>query len=256
MAKWGMVIDLDCCTGCQTCMVACMCENNIPYAGKEDLEKGRRTAWLTYVKRDEGEFPYVKRTFIPLACQHCNNSPCTKVCPVRATYKTAEGITMQNPNRCIGCRLCMNACPYGTRKFNWFEARIRFIEPLDKAINPDVPLRPLGVVEKCIFCIHRIIKARINTKENKSSPMLDYMDVKEDCNLCHEYPSKTHPTENIEYRYTPVPACVQACPAGARHFGDLEDPESDVSKLIRNKRAYRLLEELGTEPSVYYLREG
>lgn len=226
MPRWGMVIDLDRCTACQACTVACRAENNVPFAGPEEAGKGRAIFWNELIPMVGGEFPHLKARFIPRPCMHCDNPPCVRVCPVRATYKNEEGIVAQIYSRCIGCRLCMAACPYTARSFNWLHAD--WPPDMEQALNPDVSLRPKGVVEKCLFCIQRLRKA----KEGKGAGKLEDEEV------------------------VRLPACVQTCPAGARYFGDLDDPESTVSKLARSSRAFRLLEELGTEPKVFYLMEG
>jgi len=213
MPHWGMVIDLDKCIGCQSCTAACRAENNIPFVGPEEAELGRAIFWNEVIFDIEGEYPQVKASIIPRPCFHCDNPPCVKVCPVGATYKREEdGLVIQLYDRCIGCRYCTVACPYGARYFNWYKPE--WPEGMDRYQNPDVPLRPKGIVEKCTFCIHRLEKG------------------------------------------LPIPACNQACPTGARFFGDLDDPTSEVSQLARRPRAFRLLEELGTEPHVFYLKEG
>lgn len=226
MPRWGMVIDLDRCTACQACTVACRAENNVPFAGPEEAAKGRAIFWNELIPMVEGEFPHLKARFIPRPCMHCDNPPCVRVCPVRATYKNEEGIVAQIYSRCIGCRLCMAACPYTARSFNWLHGD--WPADMEQALNPDVSLRPKGVVEKCLFCIQRLRKA----KERAGAGKLEDAAV------------------------VRLPACVQTCPAGARYFGDLDDPESTVSKLARSPRAFRLLEELGTQPKVFYLMEG
>ena len=209
MPRWGMVIDLDKCTGCQACTVACRMENNVPFAGQELTEADRAIFWNEVLTHIEGEYPNVKATIIPRPCFHCENPPCVKVCPVGATYKDEEsGLVLQRYDRCIGCRYCTVACPYGARYFNWYQPK--WPEGTQAYQNPDVPLRPKGVVEKCLFCVHRL----------------------------------------------PIPACVQACSSGARFFGDLDDPNSEVAQLARSPRAIRLLEDLGTEPNCIYLKEG
>jgi len=157
---------------------------------------------------------------------HCENPPCVKVCPVGATFRTEDGLVAMNYDRCIGCRFCTTACPYAVRYFNWFAPR--FPLPLDQALNPDVAPRPKGVVEKCTFCLHRLRAAERQAAEQGR--------------------------ELSDAEVVLLPACNQACPASARYFGDLEDPESTVSRLARSQRAIRLFEELGTEPSVYYLK--
>ena len=208
MPRWGMVIDLDRCAACQACTAACRAENNVAFAGPESSELGRAIFWHEVLSEVEGEYPNVRGTFIPRPCMHCENPPCVRVCPVGATYQNEEGLVLQRYERCIGCRYCMVACPYAVRYFNW--STPEWPEGMDRYLNPDVPVRPKGIVEKCTFCAHRL----------------------------------------------PVPACNQACPGNARSFGDLDDPDSVVSQLARGPRAFRLLEDLGTEPKVYYLREG
>ena len=226
MARWGMVIDLDKCTACQACIIACQAENNICFAGPEEAKRQRIIHWMELVRYTEGEYPNIKTRLIPRPCMQCDKPPCTKVCPVRATMKSEEGIVAQIYPRCIGCRYCTTACPYTVRYFNWYSPR--WPEVMKKYLNPDVSIRYRGVVEKCTFCSHRLQKAREKARaEGRELLPGDY-----------------------------VPACVQTCPSGAMYFGDLDDPESVVSKLIRSPRAFRLLEDLGTEPKVYYLSEG
>jgi len=208
-----MVIDLDKCVGCQACSVACRMENNVPFAGEEQADLGRAIFWNEVFSHVEGEYPNVKAAIIPRPCFHCEKPPCVKVCPVGATYKDEEtGLVLQRYERCIGCRYCTVACPYGARYFNWYAPK--WPDGMDRYQNPDVPLRPKGIVEKCLFCVHRLEKG------------------------------------------LPIPACNQACATGARYFGDLDDPDSEVAQLARSPRAFRLLEELGTEPKCIYLKEG
>lgn len=226
MPKWAMVIDLDKCTACQACTIACRTENNIPFSSPQEAEKGRAILWMEMITITEGEFPHVKRRIIPRPCFHCDNPPCIKVCPVRATYKSEDGIVGQIYPRCIGCRYCTTACPYTARYFNWYAPD--WNGEMGSAVNNDVSVRPKGVVEKCSFCHHRLLKARDKARA-EGRPFLpeDY-----------------------------VPACVEACPSNAMFFGDLDDPKSLVSELSRNPRAFRFMEDLGTEPKVIYLREG
>jgi Fe-S-cluster-containing dehydrogenase component len=213
MPHWAMVIDLDKCVGCQSCSAACRAENNVPFVGPEQAELGRAAFWTDVIYHIEGEYPHVKATIVPRPCLHCENPPCVKVCPVGATYKREEdGLVLQRYERCIGCRYCAVACPYGVRYFTWYAPK--WPEGMDRYQNPDVPLRPKGIIEKCTFCVHRLEEG------------------------------------------LPIPACNQACPADARYFGDLNDPNSEVSQLARSPRAFRLLEDLGTEPNVFYLKEG
>jgi molybdopterin-containing oxidoreductase family iron-sulfur binding subunit len=221
-----MVIDLDKCTGCQACVVACKAENNIPFSSPEQAALGRTISWMEVMMVAEGEYPHVKMRFIPRPCMQCENPPCTKVCPVYATYKNEEGLVAQIYSRCIGCRYCTNACPYTVKYFNWFEPT--WPVEMQRCLNPDVSSRPKGVVEKCTFCHHRLQKAKERARaESRSLQEGDY-----------------------------VPACVQTCPADAMYFGDIDDPSSRVAQLARSSRAFKLLEDLGTEPKVIYLTEG
>lgn len=224
MPRWGMVIDLDKCGACQACTVACRMENNVNFAGPDQAARGRVITWNEVLVIPETEESGPR--FVPRPCMHCDNPPCVQVCPVGATYRSDQGLVLQNYDRCIGCRYCTTACPYGARYFNWQDATPP--APMDSYRNPNVPVRPVGVVEKCTFCVQRIQEAEEQARA-EGRPLRDG-DV--------------------------VPACVQTCPAGARYFGDLDDPESQVSRLSRGPRAMRLLEELGTRPKVYYLAEG
>lgn len=226
MARWGMVIDLAKCTGCQACVVACQTENNIPCVSPEEAKRGRTMAWINILPELEGEYPRVTMRQTPLPCVHCEHAPCTVVCPVSATGVGPEGIVRQTYARCIGCRYCTAACPYTRRVFNW--SKPEFQGDFSESLSPDVSVRPKGVVEKCTFCHHRLIKAREQVWA-------------EEQNL-----------NEGEY----LPACVEVCPANAMYFGDLNDPASTVSELARSPRAYHLLEELGTEPKVTYLSRG
>lgn len=227
LPKWGMVIDLDKCTGCQGCVVACRVENNVPVAGAEQIEKGRGIFWMDLLQEREGEYPDLKAECMPVPCNHCENAPCVKVCPVGATYQSEEGITAQIWDRCIGCRYCTTACPYSRRYFNWQAPG--WTPDARQALNPDVATRPKGVVEKCTFCHHRIRGAREKAR------------------------AEGRPLSDADVRR--LPACAQACPADAIVFGDLNDPGSEVLRLSKSPRAFRLLEELGTHPKVTYLRE-
>ena len=225
MPRWGMVIDLDRCTGCQACVVSCQAENNQAVPEPGEAAKGRSHAWMELLSFVEGEYPRVKMRMLPRPCMQCDRPPCVKVCPVRATYQSEDGIVGQIYGRCIGCRYCTTACPYTVRYFNYYPPS--WPEPMGNSLNPDVSVRPKGVVEKCTFCHHRLIRARDQASfEGRSLQPGDY-----------------------------VPACVEACPAQAMWFGDLNDPSSEVSQLSTSRRAFRLLEDLGTEPKVIYLRE-
>jgi phenylacetyl-CoA:acceptor oxidoreductase 27-kDa subunit len=219
---WGMVINLDKCIGCEYCMRACTATNDVwvdPPDEHPELSGERHNKPWNIVVQDKTSTgtPY----FFSRPCLHCGDAPCVEVCPVQATYHRSDGLVVMNYDVCIGCRYCEIACPYDARKFNW-QAR--------SDVNPYIPTwgiaeverRPRGVVEKCTFCIHRI-----------------------DAGL------KAGLTPGIDREATP--ACVNICPVGARLFGDLNDPQSPVSQAIAVEATTRLREELGTEPSVYYI---
>lgn len=221
--QWGMVIDLDRCTGCEACVVACHAENNIATVRPEEAARGRTMHWIHVERYWEGEYPNVRARFRPVLCQQCGAAPCEPVCPTYASYHTAEGLNAQVYNRCIGTRYCANACPYTVRVFNWFSPE--WDKPLHLQLNPDVSVREAGVMEKCTFCTQRITAAEIHAQ-----------------------------TQDRELKDGDVtPACVQSCPAGAMVFGDLSDPASQVSRLARLARGSKLLEELGTLPAITYL---
>ena len=221
-----MVIDLDKCYGCRACMVACKVENNTPYSH----------FWMYVFRLEDGEFPNTTVSFLPRPCMHCDNAPCVKVCPVGARFKQEDGIVSTDWDRCIGCRYCEVACPYGVNYFNWKDPKKnQYLDWKDEGLipitdgasppysNPDLEGRHgeedrkiaggnhrKGVVEKCTFCVHRVEKGL-------------------------------------------QPACVANCPAFALHFGDLDDPNSTVSRLLDQKNSFRLEEEFGTEPRVHYV---
>lgn len=226
-SKWGMAIDLERCTACNACQIACRQENNIPTYGPEATYDSRRPEWMEMLWREAEDLSPPE--MLPFPCLHCDDAPCTKVCPVNATYVDSEGIVVQVWDRCIGCRYCQVACPYGRRLFNWEQPA--FDGSLVQMLNPDVATRPAGVVEKCTFCQHRLTR------------------VKESAKI--EGRRVTDP------EVQKLPACAAACPADAIVFGDLADPDSLVSRLERSPRAFKLLEHLGTRPKVFYLeRQG
>ena len=225
MPRWGMVIDLDRCNGCQACEVACRVENNIPVCGPEAAHENRTISWMKVISEVHGEWPEVRTRFIPRPCMHCDRPPCTAVCPVGATSADEEGIVGQVYPRCIGCRYCANACPYTVKSFNW--KKPSYPDSAKAMLNPDVSTRPVGVIEKCTFCHHRLQRARDRAR------------------------AEGRPLREEDY----VPACAEACPTGAITFGDLDNPNHRVARLTHDPRAFRLLEELGTKPKVYYLAE-
>jgi len=226
--KFGMVIDLDKCTGCGTCVVACSAENNLSVRPDEP-KRQRGISWMQLYKITNGkDFPDTEISYFPRPCMHCHeHTPCVSVCPSTATridYHT--GIVSQIYTRCIGCRYCVAACPYQVRVFNWFDAYFPKGKGLERYLSPEVSPRMRGVVEKCTFCHHRLMRAKNQAYAEGRR------EIRED-----------------EY----VPACAEACPAQAITFGDLNNPDHQVSKLAESPRAFRLLERLGTEPKVYYL---
>lgn len=225
MTRWGMVIDLDKCTGCAACEVACKSENNVATVEPDQAHMGRAISWMKVMAEVDGEFPETDMTFFPRPCMHCDNPPCIKVCPVSATYINPEGIVGQIYARCIGCRYCANACPYTVKYFNWFAPQ--FSDDERRHLNPDVSVRPKGVIEKCTFCHHRLQRAREDAR------------------------AEDRPLRENDYQ----PACAEICPTRAITFGDLENPAHAVATLREDPRVMRLMEDLGTEPKVYYLRK-
>lgn len=222
--RWGMVIDLDRCTACGACTVACQQENNVSTMQTAYGPQRGQIEWMTMLWR-ESDDPDGSPQMLPLPCLQCEKAPCTKVCPVGATYKDPEGIVAQIYQRCIGCRYCTAACPYTRRYFNW--AKPEWEGSLVQTLNPDVATRPVGVVEKCTFCSHRVQAAKERAALEGRGP-----------------------TDDEVRRLT---ACAAACPAEAITFGDMKNPKSTVAELARSPRAFRLMEELGTEPAVVYL---
>ncbi len=226
--RWGMAIDLNSCTGCSSCVLSCNLENNVPVVGKAEVAKSRDMHWLRLDRYYSGPPDAVdgspEVSFQPMLCQHCGNAPCETVCPVLATVHSSEGLNMQVYNRCVGTRYCANNCPYKVRRFNWFDYAHGDLTN-NLALNPDVTVRSRGVMEKCSFCVQRIYTAKGDAKVEDRG--LRDGDIK--------------------------PACAQSCPSEAIVFGDLNDPKSKVAKLAKSERAYRVLSELGVQPSIHYL---
>jgi molybdopterin-containing oxidoreductase family iron-sulfur binding subunit len=222
-AHWGMTIDLNACTGCSACVIACQVENNIPAVGQDEVRRHREMHWLRldryYAERGSG----VDVVHQPMLCQHCGNAPCETVCPVLATVHSSEGLNQQVYNRCVGTRYCANNCPYKVRRFNWFDyAHDDTLQNL--LLNPDVTVRSRGVMEKCTFCVQRIREARAEAAR-QGLPL-------------HDGDVQT--------------ACQQSCPARAITFGNLKDAKSRVAQEAHGLRGYQVLAELNVRPSVTY----
>jgi len=244
--SWGMIVDLNSCTGCGACVIACQSENNVAVVGRQEVVNRREMHWIRIDRyyssksaesiadlEESAENPEV--TFQPLMCQHCNNAPCETVCPVFATTHSSEGLNQMTYNRCIGTRYCANNCPFKVRRFNWFkyfdsdDFDYNFNNDLGKmVINPEVTVRSRGVIEKCSMCVQRIQEGKLNAKKARRRP------VDGEINM----------------------ACAQTCPTNAITFGDMNDPESRISKILeveREGRAFHMLEEINVRPQISYL---
>jgi MoCo/4Fe-4S cofactor protein with predicted Tat translocation signal len=241
---WGLSVDLNSCIGCGSCIVACNVENNVAIVGKDEVMKAREMHWLRIDRYYAGDEENPSVVFQPMMCQHCDNAPCENVCPVAATNHSAEGLNQMTYNRCVGTRYCANNCPYKVRRFNWFDywgadsftketVLIEnnydphgMTEDLTRMVlNPDVTVRSRGVIEKCSFCVQRIQEGKLKAK--KENRKLKDGDIKT--------------------------ACQTACAAGAIVFGDVNDEQSVVTKQSNDERAFKVIEEIHTLPSVAYL---
>ena len=227
-SRYGMVIDLDRCNGCGACMVACAVENNVAPAEPKTTKRTGITPMQVFEIRNNEDFPHGDAVFVPMSCQQCEkDTPCVTVCPQNAVeIDAATGIVGQIPQRCLGCRYCMTACPYHARYFNWWDPK--WPAGMERMLNPDVAPRMRGVVEKCNFCHGRLhaAKAKAAAAGKRQIDPKDY-----------------------------VPACAECCPTQAIVFGDLADPSSEAARLAAKPGAFRFLSRLGTEPKVYYYSE-
>ena len=229
--KWGMAIDLNKCTGCGACVTACNVENNVPVVGKDQVKVSREMQWIRIDRYYSGEPSDPGTSFQPILCQHCDNAPCENVCPVAATNHSPDGLNQMTYNRCVGTRYCSNNCPYKVRRFNYFNFRDHVAdayyekEPMSLLFNPEVTVRSRGVMEKCTFCIQRIMDERQNAIQEKRDVVGSYV--------------KT--------------ACQEACPSYAIEFGDTHSKDSPITKYREHDLAYHVLEELNVRPNVTYI---
>jgi molybdopterin-containing oxidoreductase family iron-sulfur binding subunit len=229
--KWGMAIDMNKCTGCGECVISCNVENNIPIVGKDQVKANREMMWMRIDRYYYGTPDAPSANFQPMLCQHCDYAPCENVCPVAATTHSNDGLNGMAYNRCVGTRYCSNNCPYKVRRFNYFDFRdhfsegVQYAEPIDMMANPEVTVRSRGVMEKCTFCVQRIMKERQDAIEEKRDVI----------------------GSNVKT------ACQEACPSNAIIFGNVNDKESEIAKYREHNLAYSVLEEIKVLPNVTYI---
>lgn len=224
--RWGMIVDIDACTGCNACIAACDQENNTPVSGPDLTRVGREMSWIRIERYVRGEGLDLEVQTLPAMCQHCASAPCENVCPVLATYHTEDGLNAMTYNRCIGTRYCSNNCPYKVRRFNYLPYDFYVRTPEELGLNPDVTVRSKGVMEKCTLCVQRIISGKDRAR----------------------YEDRLVADGEI------APACVEGCPSQALIFGNWKEPKSRLVELARGPRTYVMLASLNTKPGVKYLK--
>ncbi len=229
MTHYAMAVDLDRCQGCRACVEACKIENNTPSG----------VFWMYVFRLEHGEYPNTKISFLPRPCQHCDNPPCVKVCPTGARYHREDGIVLTDFERCIGCRYCEVACPYGVNFFNWRRPEVAFDGYEANWTDPDVSRVTGGVIPPYKNPDHDV---RHGSEQRLVSGSSHFKGVMEKCTFC---------VHRVEKGL--MPACVDTCPVGALVFGDIEDEDSPISRFVRERESFKLLEDLGTNPSVFYL---
>jgi Fe-S-cluster-containing dehydrogenase component len=229
MTNYSMAVDLDRCQGCRACMEACKIENNTPQG----------VFWMYVFRTEAGDYPDTKQSFLPRPCQHCNNAPCVKVCPVGARFRREDGLILTDSERCIGCRYCEVACPYGVNYYNWRTPENAFGDYELDAKDPDVAAVTGGLVPSYK---NPDLDELQGDEQRLTAGGAHSVGVMEKCTFCVQRVDK-----GLE------PACVNVCPVHAIHFGDSEDPESPFSVYVREHSSFKLLDDLGTDPSVVYL---